>query len=680
MQKFLSELQRRKVLRIASGYVVAGWIILQVALSLQTALKLPDSFSTIIVALLIIGFPAALVASWFFEITPEGIKRTVPSSGGAMIKPQTTDIILAGMLALVVVIALAQFVMPANREPLGSSTTAQAPKPEAPKTEAHEPEPPVPEASVAVLPFENLSSEKDSAFFAIGIQDEILTRLAKIGSLKVISRTSTSNLSSRPDNLKEIAKQLGVANILEGSIQRQGANVRVNVQLIKASTDGHLWAEIYDRKLENIFAVQSEIAIAIANTLSATVTGAEKKSIAQKPTTNTAAYDAYLRGLTLSRQNDNLAGYMKAAKSFRDAVRLDPDFTLAWAALAWNEALVYFNNEQTDAQRDAARAALETALRLQPDIAEVQLAKGFYHYYVELDYEAARKQFEKVRAKWPSNYESLRALGLVERRLGRWEESKSHVEQAISLDPLRADLHGLLTGVLVSMRDFEAALRMVDSALNLSPGDIRPISMKAGILQSLGRLDEAESVSKPLLQSPPEDQGPIVRQAVLRRQYGVAITVLQAMLDQTPDTLTTADLHLRLGRNHALAGDAKRAAEHFERARTLVLAEMKRQPKNAAPLESLAWTFCFLGDRENALKHIEKAIGIVAKDVSQRLDYEETRMHIWAYFGDRDRAIPEIARLLKLSYFGPLTKSDLRLDPIFDKLRGDSRFEALLKE
>ena len=477
MQRFISELQRRKVLRIASGYVVAGWIILQVALSLQTALKLPDSFSTIIVALLTIGFPAALVASWFFEITPEGIKRTVPSAGGAMIKPQTTDIILAGMLALVVVIALAQFFMPANREPLEASATAEAPKPDAPETEAQKPQPSIPEASVAVLPFENLSSEKDSAFFAVGIQDEILTRLAKIGSLKVISRTSTSHLSSRPDNLKEIARQLGVANILEGSIQRQGGNVRVNVQLIKASTDGHLWAEIYDRKLDNIFAVQSEIAIAIANTLSATVTRAEKRSISATPTTNTDAYDAYLRGLTLSRQNDSLSGYMQAAKSFRDAVRLDPDFTIAWAALAWNEALVYFNNEQTDAQRDAARTALETALRLQPEIAEVQLAKGFYQYYVELDYAAARTQFEKVRAKWPSNYESLRALGLVERRLGRWEESKSHIEQAILLDPLRADLHVLLAGVLVSMRNFVPALRMVDSALNLSPESVQAIHM-----------------------------------------------------------------------------------------------------------------------------------------------------------------------------------------------------------
>ena len=680
MQRFLSELQRRKVLRIASGYVVAGWIILQVALSLQTALKLPDSFSTIIVALLTIGFPAALVASWFFEITPEGIKRTVPSAGGAMIKPQTTDIILAGMLALVVVIALAQFVMPANREPLEASVTAEATKPDAPKTEAQKPEPSVSEASVAVLPFENLSSEKDSAFFAVGIQDEILTRLAKIGSLKVISRTSTSHLSSRPNNLKEIAKQLGVANILEGSIQRQGGNVRVNVQLIKAATDGHLWAEIYDRKLDNIFAVQSEIAIAIANTLSATVTGAEKRSIATTPTTNTAAYDAYLRGLTLSRQNDTLAGYMKAAKSFRDAVHLDPDFALAWAALAWNEALVYFNNEQTDAQRDTARAALDMALRLQPDIAEVQLAKGFYQYYVELDYAAARAQFEKVRAKWPSNYESLRALGLVERRLGRWEESKSHIEQAILLDPLRADLHVLLAEVHASMRDFEPALRMVDSALNLSPEDVQVISMKAEILQSLGRLDEAGIVIKPLLQSRPENQEPIVRQAVLQRQYGVAITALQPMLDQKSDKLTTADLNLQLGRLHALSGNAKRAAQDFERARTLYLAEMKRQPKNAVPLAGLAWTLCLLGERQNALRHIEKAIGIVAKDVSQRLDYEETRMEIWAHFGDRDLAIPEIARLLKLSYFGPLTKVDLRLNPIYDKLRGDPRFEALLKE
>jgi TolB-like protein/class 3 adenylate cyclase len=531
-----------------------------------------------------------------------------------------------------------------------------------------------PVASVAVLPFENLSSQKDAAFFAAGIQDEILTRLAKIGSLKVISRASTADLASRPDNLRELARQLGVANILEGSVQREGDAVRVNVQLIKASTDGHLWAEIYDRKLDDIFSVQSEIAVAIATALNATVTAEEKRSIARQSTAVPAAYDAYLRGVALLHHR---GGTSKAAPFFKQAVTLDPEFALAWAYSARLAAQTYSRREATEEQRAIAREALNNAMRLEPDLPEVQLAQGFYAYYVEGDYARARQQFEKVHATWPNEIESFVALGSIARRQDRWEESRSYYERAVALDPLRADLRSSLIGVLVATRDLASALEAVDVAMVRWPEDVGFISEKANILQRLGRLDEAGALLKPLRTRPEAfAYRRIVYQAVLQRQYGDAIGVLEAHIGRMPEYLTLGNLRLELGRLRGLAGDAKGAAEDLEHARAILAAELARQPKNASVLNALARTYSYLGDREKALAHVQEAIGLSTSTGSR---YEDTQMRIWAHFGDRHLAIEALERLQKMPS-GYYTPAMLRLDPIFDKLRGDPRFEALAKE
>ena len=339
-----------------------------------------------------------------------------------------------------------------------------------------------PDASVAVLPFENLSADKDNAFFAAGIQDEILTRLTKIGSLKVISRTSTAHLSSRPDNLPEIARQLGVANILEGSVQRQGNAVRVNVQLIKASTDSHLWAEIYDRKLDNIFAVQSEIAIAVAAALSAKVTGDEKQEIAFKPTNNTKAYDAYLRGLAFFRKRD----HVNAEHTLQIAVKLDPQFALAWALLAKNRAGQIHVSDRSPSRRAAARAALDVALRLQPDLAEVLLAQAYYQYYVERDFAGARRRFESMYTKWPNNSDVMAALSYIARRQGRWDEATAFLRQATAVDPLSLEIRHALAETVFFTRDFSGALHLLDEVLNIWPDDSRSLGVKAKVHQAIG--------------------------------------------------------------------------------------------------------------------------------------------------------------------------------------------------
>jgi len=528
-----------------------------------------------------------------------------------------------------------------------------------------------PTASIAVLPFENLSSEKDAAFFAVAVQDEILTRLAKFSALKVISRTSTAHLSSRPGNLRALGAQLGVANILEGSVQRQGDNVRVNVQLIRVADDGHLWAEIYDRKIDDLFAVQSEIAVSVAGALNSTVTAEEKKANAKASTEVPKAYEAYLQGLAALHER---GGRAKAGGYFDEAVALDPDFALAWAHVARLAAQTYARREATEKQRTLARDALDKAVSLGPDLPEVHLAQGFYTYYVDKDYPRARKQFEKVHATWPNEIESFMALGSIARREGRWAEARTYYEQAVARDPLRADLRSSLIGVLAATRNLDASLKASDEALVTWPGNVAFTAEKARILQRLGRLAEAGALLKPLRTSSETFvYRRIATQAQLERNYTDAIAALEAHLTKPMDPPSEANLRVELGRLRGLAGDSIGAVQDLERARAMLTAEFQRQPKNAGILNTLAWAYCYLGDKERAQTYVARALGLSTASGSR---HEETRMRIWAYFGDKERAIPALEHLQKQPS-GYYTAAMLRLDPIFDKLRGDPRFDAL---
>src|SRR5438046_11354 len=331
------------------------------------------------------------------------------------------------------------------------------------------------ERSIAVLPFENRSEDKANAYFAEGIQDEILTRLSKIADLKVISRTSTQHYKSAPENLAEIGKQLGVAHILEGSVQRSGDGVRVNVQLIKAANDSHLWADTFDRKLTDIFSVESEVAKAIAEQLRAKLTGQEEQVIAAKPTDNVEAYDAYLRGLAYAvKAGSTPANSLGAQKYLKEAVRLDPKFAVAWALLSYVEARGYRAQtlQPTDALREEARQAAETALTLQPNLGEAVLAKGFYYYSCLKDYNNAVRYFEQARQSLPNSSRIPESLAYIARRRGQWDRSESYFNEAERLDPRNVDL---LTQHAISyrtLRRFPEALRKLDQILNITPHDV----------------------------------------------------------------------------------------------------------------------------------------------------------------------------------------------------------------
>jgi len=344
-----------------------------------------------------------------------------------------------------------------------------------------------------VLPFENLSSDPDNAYFADGIQEEIRTRLARIADLKVISRNSTQRYQSKPGNLAEIAKQLGVAHILEGSVQKAADQVRVNVQLVNVQTDSQLWAETYDRKLNDIFSVESEIAKRIAESLQAKLTGREEQALAAKPTNNPEAYDTYLRGLAFeARSNYSGDALLKAIGLYERAVQVDPNFALVWARLAGANALLYFTRgDTTAARRDAAKVALENAQKLQPNSPETLLFLGYYQYWVQRDYELAKSTFEQVSKTLPGNGEVSDALGAVTRREGLWDESVAYWERGLALDPLNTALLIEVAWTYDALRQFPTALKLYARALDILPNELSLMASKASIYQAEGNLQEA---------------------------------------------------------------------------------------------------------------------------------------------------------------------------------------------
>ena len=403
-RNFFSELKRRNVYKVAVAYAVVAWLLIQLASILFPAFEAPAWVMKVFIALVALGFPIALILAWAFELTPEGLKRTEEVPSGESIARSTgrkLDFAIIGVLAL----AVALLLFDRFRSKPQRSDSGEIQK------------------SIAVLPFENLSRDPDNAYFATGVQDEILTRLAKVSDLKVISRTSTQQDQSRPGNLKEIAQQLGVAHILEGSVQRAADSVRVNVQLIKADTDAHLWAETYDGKLSEIFKVQSDIALRIASALEAKLTGRERNEIGAVPTKNEAAYEAYLRGLALdSAQTGEETEESRA--SLRRAVELDPNFALAWAALTKRESFRYFS-KRTQEQLTRAQQAMEMALKLAPDASESHVAAASFYYYCPQDFDRALEWLTKARERAPNNAAALMLSGLVKRRQGNSMKASS---------------------------------------------------------------------------------------------------------------------------------------------------------------------------------------------------------------------------------------------------------------
>src|SRR6516165_986403 len=579
-----------------------------------------------------------------------------------------------GVASLLAVIALIGFLLFRYRRSLGTGELQ------------------LPEKSIAVLPFENRSEEKANAYFAEGIQDEILTRLSKIADLKVISRTSTQHYKSAPENLPEIARQLGVAHILEGSVQKIADAVRVNVQLIKAANDSHLWADTFDRKLTDIFSTESDIAKAVADQLRAKLTGEEEQVIAAKPTDNPEAYDAYLRGLAYNLKNQTTpANYLGAQRDLKEAVRLDPKFALAWALLSIVDAESYItqNLQPTLALREEARQAAETALTLQPGLGEAILAKGCYYYACLKDYDTAVRYFEQARPLLPNSSRIPEWLAYVARRQGQWDRNEAYFKEAERLDPSNVYLLTEQAYSYMSLRRFSEAARKLNQVLDISPDDIDTVALQAGVAQAEGDLPRAARLLAPL--HPNADATTAleaqVYQAILERRPAGIVPRLKEILAKPDPTLGFYNGQLRfwLGWAQEVAGDNAAVQESWQQARSELESFLKEQPENYILIGDLALTRMGLGDKASALALSERAMAAnpIEKDAIRGPVPIEVLVRVAAHVGEPDRAIAALEKLLSIPYNGPfannvpLTPALLRLDPMFDPLRNDPRFEKL---
>jgi tetratricopeptide (TPR) repeat protein len=507
----------------------------------------------------------------------------------------------------------------------------------------------------------------------------------------VISRTSTQHYKSAPENLPEIARQLGVAHIVEGSVQKNGDAVRVNVQLIKAATDSHLWADTFDRKLTDIFSVESEVAKAIADQLRAKLTGREEQEIAAKPTDNPEAYDAYLRGLAYTLKTvETPANALATQKYLKEAVGLDPKFALAWAQLSIVDSRAYSTQslQPTVALSEEARQAAETALTLQPNLGETVLAKGSYYYFCLKDYDTAVRYFEQARQLLPNSSRIPESLAYVARRRGQWDRSESYFNEAEKLDPRNVYLLTQHANSYIYLRHFHEALRKLEQVLNITPDDVDALTLKASIAQAEGDLPRASALLASL--RPGADDSTAVEtqvyQAILERRPASIIARLKEILAQPDPALGYINGGLRfwLGWAQEAAGDHAAAQETWRQARTELESFLKDQPENYTLIGYLALTNMGLGDKSSALALSERAIAAnpVTKDAMTGLFPIEILARAAAQMGEPDRAIAALQTLLSVPYAGvvgnlPLTPALLRLDPMFDPLRNDPRFQKL---
>jgi TolB-like protein/Tfp pilus assembly protein PilF len=651
---FFGEVRRRKVYRVAAAYIIAAGGIIQLASAAFPAWELPSWTLRVLIVCLLMGFPVALMLAWAFDITAEGIQVTPDATTSKTHTRRNMILLIACGLILS---AAAGFLL-------------------LPRVAAHKID-----SSIAVLPFQNLSDEKENAYFADGVQDDLLTNLSKIGDLKVISRTSVMPYRATQSNAREIGKALGVGTILEGSVRRVGNRVRVNVQLINVANDQHIWAEDYDRELTDVFAIQSDLAQKIAGELRAKLSPTEKAQIERKPTENSEAYLVFVEGHDLLTRPDRLrADTERAEKLFEKATRLDPNFARAFAALGWVEDWMYHSFDPTPARKAKALAAAEEAIRLEPDLPEAHLALGFYHYYCERDYRRALDEFALARKSLPNSADVYLAIGAIQRRQGKWAESTANMEKAASLSPKDSFLLINLADNYRAVDDYEKADRVFDRAIEAAPNSVSARTGKAMLAVDLkGDLSE---IDKQLAQIQPgavsDAEGMIGRAylLMLQRKFHDALAILKQLPgevrgDEKPKEYLEGALY-------TFMNDKEHAHSAFQRARSILEKTMQEGSDDASRHMMLGMVLAGLGEKAAAIAEGKRAMQLLPESQDALDGPKMTLMlaEIYAWTGENDAAL----ELLERSLITPagVTVSSLKLNPIWDPLRSDSRFQALI--
>ena len=662
MTGFFEELKRRKVYRVAIAYVVGSWALAQGLAQVLPVFDIPNFAIRGVIALLLVGFPVALVLAWMFDITPTGIERTSAMQPHPQSKSRRRrNVILLATGGATISIAAGLFLLP--------------------RAVAHKVD-----KSIAVLPFENLSDDQDNTYFADGIQDDVLTNLSKIGDLKVISRTSVMQYRGRPTNVRDIGKALGVSNILEGSVRRSGNRVRLNVQLIDANTDEHVWANDYDRDVTDVFAIQSDLAREIANALQAKLSPAEKSQMTRKPTENGEAYLAFVQAHDLSCAYEDSAKLKQSEQLYQRAIDLDPNFALALARYSQLESWLAHSHEGTRESRDKARSLAERALQLQPGLPEAHLALGFSYYYGDNDYDAALREFEVAQQGLPNESEVYLAIGAIQRRQGKWAESTANLEKAASLNPKDTWLLQNLTFNYAMQRNFDAANKTIDRALEINPQGIGLWKVKCDLAIaekgdfSVG--DQAQEKLKSVPMSSEERVEMVGEQAnamLFQRKYQQILQLAENLSDDSlaavPGSLGMK--YFAIGIAHKTLGDDAAARAAFTRTKNIFEEQLKQKPDDPELHVQLAKVLAWLGEKDAAIAEAQRATDLrpESKDAFEGPRTTEDVAQVYAILGDSARAVELLDGLL--SRPTGVTLQSLTMNPAWDSIRNDPAFQAL---
>lgn len=675
---FFEELKRRNVFRVGIAYVLLGWAVLQGADFMLDLAGAPEWVIRVFAIAGVVGFPFALFFAWAFELTPEGIKRESEIDRSQSITPQTgkkLNGIIIGLLVVIIALMAVERIFFADRGEVGPATTTRPAAPAAPESVVS-----TDDKSIAVLPFANRSPNADDQFFTDGIHDDLLTLLAKQDAFKVISRTSVMEYRDTTRNMKDVGSELGVRHILEGGVQRAGSRVRINVQLIDATSDEHLWAEMYDRELttENLFDIQSEIATAIAGALQATLSDSPLDHARSAPTSSLPAYDLYHRAKQLTIGNSQ-AEWQAAVDLYEEAISLDPSFALAYVGLAEAYLTLYWSYEGDASKREASRRAIDQAITLDSGLPEIQMAEGFYHYWGRLDYDTALGHLDRAIERMPNNAEAHMWRGWALRRSGRFEDALISMRRSLELDP-RAPFNWLEYGQTLSfLHHFDEALAAIEQTRALGQLELWASAYTSDIYLQLGDVTSALEQSKATLRS----NEPTVRFAlwqplILSRDFEGAQRYVDAWtpgfevwrMRYYPQELLRARVHRLAGDREAAGAEAKRALERLQ-------SQDDRFPGDYRRHFALAQTHAVIGEREAALREMELAFEKAPADGVESMTDRYNMACAMVLVGARDRALELLEPLL----LGPSTVSVryVELDPHWDGLREDPEFTALLE-